>query len=167
MKRTIIIAAAIIYCTFASAQKAETIESFISTSHEPEWYAQQIEAWPKKVDAIPKDEWAWRNLFRATCYHDQSTGGWNGNQDESRTADIIRKMEATLPDSYVLNLSKGRFCLTTDSAARRGDNIYKAIEYLPEDACAEDINYLACRLWCIDPDNKDVGNLFSGAFRKR
>ena len=167
MKKTIVMMLTLVCNLTVRAQQAETIESFIANSHEPEWYAAQAEAWQKKVDAHPQDQWAWRNLFRATCYHDQFTGGWGENQDESRTADIIRKMEATLPNSYVLNLSKGRFCLTTDSAARRGDNIYKAIEYLPEDACAEDINYLACRLWCIDPDNKDVGNLFSGAYRKR
>jgi RNA polymerase sigma factor (sigma-70 family) len=128
------------------AQQAETIESFIANSHEPEWYAAQAEAWQKKVDANPQDQWAWRNLFRATCYHDQFTGGWNKNQDESKTANVIRKMEATLPDSYVLNLSKGRFCLTTDSAAIWGDNIYKAIENMPEDAYAEDVNYLAADL---------------------
>ena len=152
MKRTIIIAAAIIYCTFASAQKAETIESFISTSHEPEWYAQQIEAWQKKVDANPKDEWAWRNLFRATNYHEMFTTGY-GDEDKSPSAAIIQKMEKTIPDSYALNLCKGRYCLRSDSAAMRGDNIYRAIELMPEEVCAEDVNYLACRLWSIDPEN--------------
>lgn len=164
MKRTIIIAAAIIYCTFASAQKAETIESFISTSHEPEWYARQIEAWQKKVDANPKDEWAWRNLFRATNYHEMFTTGY-GDEDQSPTADIIKKMEKAIPDSYALNLCKGRYCLRSDSAAMRGDNIYRAIELMPEEVCAEDVNYLACRLWSIDPENPKVGELFRQAYR--
>ena len=166
MKRTIIIAAAIIYCTFASAQKAETIESFISTSHEPEWYARQIEAWQKKVDANPKDEWAWRNLFRATNYHEMFTTGY-GDEDKSPSADIIQKMEKTIPDSYALNLCKGRYCLRSDSAAMRGDNIYRAIELMPEEVCAEDVNYLACRLWSIDPENQKVGELFRQAYRMK
>ena len=166
MKRTIIIAAAIIYCTFASAQKAETIESFISTSHEPEWYAQQIEAWQKKVDANPKDEWAWRNLFRATNYHEMFTTGY-GDEDKSPSADIIKKMEKAIPDSYALNLCKGRYCLRSDSAAMRGDNIYRAIELMPEEVCAEDVNYLACRLWSIDPENPKVGELFRQAYRMK
>ncbi len=163
MKRTIIIAAAIIYCTFASAQKAETIESFISTSHEPEWYALQIEAWQKKVDADSKDEWAWRNLFRATNYHEIFTTGY-GDEDKSPSAAIIQKMEKTIPDSYALNLCKGRYCLRSDSAAIRGDNIYRAIELMPEEVCAEDVNYLACRLWSIDPENPKVGELFRQAY---
>lgn len=166
MKRTIIIAAAIIYCTFASAQKAETIESFISTSHEPEWYARQIEAWQKKVDANPKDEWAWRNLFRATNYHEMFTTGY-GDEDKSPSADIIKKMEKAIPDSYALNLCKGRYCLRSDSAAMRGDNIYRAIELMPEEVCAEDVNYLACRLWSIDPENQKVGELFRQAYHMK
>ena len=75
MKRTIIIAAAFVYCAYASAQKAETIESFISTKHQPEWYARQIEAWQKKVDAYPKDEWASTFFCHASicrAYH----SGW-------------------------------------------------------------------------------------------
>ena len=166
MKRTIIIAATIIYCTFASAQKTETIESFISTSYQPEWYAPQIEAWQKKVDADPKDEWAWRNLFRATNYHEMFTTGY-GDEDKSPSAAIIQKMEKAIPDSYALNLCKGRYCLRSDSAAMRGDNIYRAIELMPEEVCAEDVNYLACRLWSIDPENPKVGELFRQAYRMK
>ncbi len=166
MKRTIIIAAAVVHCAFASAQKAETIESFISTSHEPEWYARQIEAWQKKVDADSENEWAWRNLFRATNYHEMFTTGY-GDEDQSPSADIIQKMEKAIPDSYALNLCKGRYCLRSDSAAMRGDNIYRAIELMPEEVCAEDVNYLACRLWSIDPENQKVGELFRQAYRMK
>ena len=107
-KRTAIILA-LMCSTFVLAQKAERVESIITNSYESEWYAAQMEAWQKKVNENHNDQWAWRNLFRATYYYEQKTGGWGENQDESRTADIIRKMKAALPDSYVLNLSKGRF----------------------------------------------------------
>lgn len=140
----------------ASAQKAETIESISANSHEAEWYGAQVQDWQKVVDENPKDEWAWRNLFRATNYHDMFTDGFGDDQDQSKTADVLRKMEDTLPDSYVLNLCKGRFCLSTDSAARRGDNIFRAIELMPEDANAEDVDYLTCRLWVTDPENSKI-----------
>ena len=166
MKRTIIIAAALACCAFSSAQRAETIESFISTDHEPEWYARQIEAWQQEVNADPKDEWAWRNLFRATNYHEMFTTGY-GDEETSPSADIIRRMEKAIPDSYALNLCKGRYCLRSDSAAMRGDNIYRAIELMPEEVCAEDVNYLACRLWSIDPENPKVGELFCKAYRMK
>ena len=167
MKKTIVIIAALLLCVPTSAQKAEPIKSIITKCHEPEWYGQQAELWQKLVDENPKDQSAWGNLFRASYYKQQLGGGWDANQDESETADIIRKMQEEMPDSYVLNLSKCRFCLTTDSAAMRGDCIYRAIELMPEDASAEDVDYLACRLWSIDPENRLVGELFTKAYEKR
>jgi len=167
MRKTIVILMALMGNMWGFAQKAETIESIVANTHEPEWYAAQAEAWQKIVDANPKDQWAWRNLFRATCYHDQFTNGWGVNQDESKTADVIRKMEATLPDSYVLNLCKGRFCLTTDEAAKRGDNIPRAIELMPEDICPEDLEYLAVRLWIVDPENPRVKELYTKSYQKK
>lgn len=167
MRKTIVIILALVSHCIANAQQAETIESITANSHEPEWYAAQAEAWQKRVDADPQDQWAWRNLFRATCYHEQFTGGWGENQDESRTADVIRKMEAALPDSYVLNLCKGRFCLTTDEAAKRGDNILRAIELMPENICPEDLEFLAVRLWINDPENPRVKELYTKSYQSR
>lgn len=152
---------------FAFAQKAETIESFVANGHETEWYAAQAEAWQKKVDTNPQDQWAWRNLFRATYYYDQFTNGWGIINDESRTADVLRKMEATLPDSFVLNLCKGSFCLSTDEAAKRGDNILRAIELMPEDICPEDLEYLATRLWIVDPENPRVKELYTKSYQNK
>ena len=167
MRKTIVILMALMGNMWGFAQKAETIETFVANKHELEWYAAQAEAWQKKVDANPKDQWAWRNLFRATYYHDQFTNGWGVLQDESKTADVIRKMEATLPDSYVLNLSKCRFCLTTDEAAKRGDNIPRAIELMPEDICPEDLEYLATRLWIVDPENPRVKELYTKSYQNK
>ena len=167
MKRTIVITLALMCNMLVFAQKAEFIESIITNNHDKEWYKEQADVWQRIVDVNPKDQWAWRNLFRATNYYEMFANENVKNQDESRTADIIRKMEAILPDSYVLNLSKGRFCLSTDTAARRGDNIYRAIELMPADACAEDVDYLACRLWSIDPLNEKVKELFIKAYQKR
>jgi len=88
-----------------SSYPAEEIESFVAASHEYEWYNQQMLAWQKIVDENPQDQWAWRNLFRASYYNDQFNVGWGENQDESNTAHILRKMEVVLPDSYVLDFS--------------------------------------------------------------
>lgn len=167
MKKTIVFALVLICNILAFAQKAETVETFVANNHDREWYKEQAEVWQRIVDVNPKDQWAWRNLFRATNYYEMFANERVENQDESKTAGVIRKMEAILPDSYVLNLSKGRFCLSTDTAAMRGNNIYRAIELMPEDACAEDVDYLACRLWSIDPENKKVKELFIKAYQKR
>lgn len=49
----------------------------------------------------------------------------------------------------------------------RGAGIYRAIELMPEEAGAEDISYLACRLWSIDPENPKVGELFRRTYRMK
>lgn len=167
MKKTIVIVLALVYNALIYAQKAESIESIITNSHEAEWYAEQAKLWQTIVDANPKDQNAWRNLFRATYYHELFTNSYDESQDVSKTANILRRMEVEMPDTYVLNLSKCSFCLTTDSAAKRGDNIYRAIELMPEDASAEDVDRLACRLWSIDPENPLVKELFTKAYQKR
>lgn len=171
MKKTIVIALTLMCNSMAFAQKAETIESIVSNSHEPEWYGQQAEAWQKIVDADPKDEWAWRNLLWAADYYVMFNHGYGKSweeQDKTRPADVIRKMEAAIPDSYVLNLCKCRFSLSADSvAARRGDFARRAVELMPEDACAEDVNYLACRMWITDPDSPLVKELFTRSYRNR
>ena len=167
MRRKIFIVLALAGQVITYAQKAETIESITANSHEPGWYAAQAGIWQGEVDANPRNQWAWRNLFRATLYQEQFASGWGESPDESRTAGVIRKMEAALPDSFVLNLCKGRFCLTTDEAAKRGDNILRAIELMPENVCPEDLEFLATRLWINDPDNPLVGELYNRSYRNK
>ena len=167
MRKTIVILMVLMGNMWTFAQKAETVETFVANKYEPEWYAAQAEEWQKKVDENPQNQWAWRNLFLATYYHDQFTNGWGVLQDESKTADVLRKMEATLPDSFVLNLCKGRFCLSTDEAAKRGDNIPRAIELMPEDICPEDLEYLATRLWIVDPENPRVKELYTKTYQNK
>ena len=169
--RTIIIMLALMGNMFIYAQKAETIESFVANKYETEWYAAQAEAWQKKVDANPQDQWAWRNLFRATNYYQSFTKGYGKSweeQDKTRPADVIRKMEATLPDSYVLNLCKCRFSLSADSvASRRGDFVRRAIELMPEEICPEDLEYLTVRLWIADPENPRIKELFTKSYQNK
>ena len=171
MKRTIFLFLTLICGTLAFSQKAETIESIVSKSHEAEWYAAQMEAWQKVIDANPQDkEWAWRNLFRASYYFDSFTNGWKSweEQDLSKTAKVVREIEGRFPDSYLSNLCKSRFALSADSIAYgRGDFVRRAVELLPENACAEDINYLACRMWIADPESPLVNELFTKSYRNK
>jgi len=169
MNKTLCLTLAFVCCALCNAQKAETIESFVANWHEAEWYEQQAQAWQKEVDADAGNQWAWRNLFRATYYHDMFTVGWDKDQDKSRTADVIRRMEAALPDSYVLSLSKCRFCMTGDPAAKDGTNIRRAIELMPADAYKEDVMYLAAQAW-LNPDfipGEKMSELFRLAYEKK
>lgn len=144
----------------------ETIISFIANHHETEWYAQQAKAWQKKVDENPQEQWAWRNLFLATYYYDAFTG-FGSDWENTETAKVIRKMEDAIPDSFVLNLCKSRFCLNTDTTAQNGECLYRAIELMPADAIGNDVNDLYCRLWCKDPTNSKIKELSILGFKKQ
>lgn len=169
MKKTIVFALVLMCNMMAFAQKKETIEiketveSIISNIREPDWYMEQRKAWQKAVDANPKDEWAWRNLFCAT--NGLLASDYGEDKDISWTADVIRKMESAIPDSYTLNLCKCRFSLTADSvASKRGDFIRRAAQLMPRDAYAGDVDFLACQLWSIDPWNGNVERLFRQSY---
>lgn len=151
----------------ACAGKAETVRSICAKQHDVEWYECQARNWRKVVEEKPYDQWAWRNLFLSTYYADLFSNAFGETQDESETADVIRKMEERLPDSFVLNLCKARFCLTTDEAAARGENIPRAVELMPKDAYVEDVNNLACHLWRVDPENPRVSELFCKVYKGR
>ncbi len=149
------------------AQKPETIVTFVAIEHDAEWYEEQARLWKAEVDKWPQGEWAWRNLFRATNYYEMFTGGHGDDPDKSRTADVIRGMEKAIPDSYVLNLSKQRFCLTTDTLTRTTDKpLKRAIELMPEDAEGDDVSNLATRLWLLDPTSPDVARLMKLTYKK-
>ena len=117
----------------AFAQKKETIEikrtkeSWLSSIREIDWYLEQIKAWKEAVDADQKDEWAWRNYYCAT--DGMYTNGYGKEPDKSESAKILRKMEAAIPDSYILNLCKCRFSEVADSvASKRVDFVRRAAQ---------------------------------------
>ena len=162
MRKTFIIALALIGNLQIFSQKAETIEIkrtkefWLSTIREIDWYLEQIKAWREAVDADPKDEWAWRNYYCAT--DGMYTNGYGKKPGESESAKILRKMEAAIPDSYVLNLCKCRFSEVADSvASKRVDFVRRAAQLYQKQTRknidAGDIHYLALQLWEIDPEN--------------
>lgn len=166
MKKMIFAAIALLGSVNANAQRAETIYSFVAVNHEAEWYAEQAEAWEKEVAKDSRNEWAWRNLFRATHYHTMHSNGYAAEPDKSATAEVLKRMEEAIPDSYTLNMCKQRFCLSDDSLTLTGKTLLRAIELMPENADAGDVEHLGCRLWANDPGNVDVGRLMRLAYKK-
>lgn len=146
------------------AQKAETIETIAANSHSLQWYSEQVKAWQQQVDRHPQEEWAWRNLFRATYYHEQFS---DQKHDDISSEAVIRKMETAVPDSYVLNLSKAKYYFGPQTANRTKSYVTRAIEKMPDNANADDINLLACYLWGLVPDHADVDRLLTLNYRQQ
>ena len=162
MRQTIVITLVLMCSMMAFAQKKETIEikrtkeSWLSSIREIDWYLEQIKAWKEAVDADQKDEWAWRNYYCAT--DGMYINGYGKKPDESESAKILRKMEAAIPDSYILNLCKCRFSEVADSvASKRVDFVRRAAQLYQKQTRkiidAGDIHYLALQLWETDPEN--------------
>ena len=103
MRRKIFIVLALAGQVITYAQKAETIESITANSHEPEWYAAQAGIWQKEVDANPRSQWAWRNLFRATLYQEQFTGGWGENPDDEVSDEWAENPDDKVSDEWAEN----------------------------------------------------------------
>ena len=80
MRRTLIVSWAVAVALCASAQKPQEIKGIVEEAHDSLWYAGQVEAWQREVDADGQDEKAWRNLFEAawglkSCSHGKNDGG--------------------------------------------------------------------------------------------
>ena len=105
------------------------------------YYAQQIVAWQKRVDANNKDEWAWRNLALAYKSYNYKKGIYEFNQWDGPLTLILRKMEEAIPNTFTFELC----CLYTRTCGRFHGNVTKAIELMPEDIYAPDLYLLIDR----------------------
>ena len=141
--------------------KPETIETCAANQHETEWYEQQAKAWQKVVDTNPTDQWAWRNLFRATYYVDMFNRTFTDST--CATQRVMEQMEQRLPDSFVFHLCKLRY----DKANEPHKHINRAIDLMPGNVCAEDISYIAARAWLYanEVDQATINRLFTQAYR--
>ena len=80
MRRTLIVSWAVVVALCASAQKPQEIKGIVEEAHDSLWYAGQVKAWQREVDADEQDEKAWRNLFEAawglnSCSRGKQAGG--------------------------------------------------------------------------------------------
>lgn len=141
--------------------KPETIETCAANQHETEWYEQQSRAWQKVVDTNPTDQWAWRNLFRATYYVDMFNRTFTDST--CATQRVMEQMEQRLPDSFVFHLCKLRY----DKANEPHKHIKRAIELMPGNVCAEDVSYIAAHAWIYanEIDEATLKRLFTKAHR--
>lgn len=172
MKRIIVIAITLICSLLTFAQqtedktvKAETIQSFVAKSHPTEWYKEQAEAWQKRVDENPKDEWAWRNLFLATYYHDQKSNNLNATDGKPLpTTLVLGRMKEAIPDSYTYHLMNTRM-----GGGSPTGSLARAIELIPDNAYGGDLSFLAARAWLnVSIVNEaQMKQVFTMAYRKQ
>ena len=84
----------------APAQEPQEIRGIVEEAHDSLWYAGQVEAWQKEVDADGQDEKAWRNLFEAawglkSCSRGKNDGG---------IPRVLERMERAIPETYTYNI---------------------------------------------------------------
>ena len=92
-------------------------KGIVEEAHDSLWYAGQVEAWQREVDADGQDEKAWRNLFEAawglkSCSRGKNDGGMPR---------ILERMERAIPETYTYNICAYRASqgLTTSLRKRR------------------------------------------------
>ena len=113
-------------------------------------------SWEERVEASPKDEQAWRNLFE--IYHARKVITPREQQDAYRRAcNVMQRMEQAIPESYTFYYSayqggyeyekyRGKSYGIAEYVAFRNQFADRAIELLPEDAQADDYELWASYL---------------------
>ena len=96
----------------ATAQtKGVRVESPIVTEKDFMWYAKQKSIWKTLTEHNPHDETAWLNYYNAARY----MAWFYDNQNDSTAKEVVREMEAVIPDSYMFN-----FCAYRESVQGKG-----------------------------------------------
>lgn len=140
MRRTLIVSWAVAVALCASAQKPQEIKGIVEEAHDSLWYAGQVEAWQREVDADGQDEKAWRNLFEAawglkSCSRGKNDGGMPR---------ILECMEQAIPETYTYNICAYR-------ASQGPDNKFaeKAMTLLPDDISDRGYDAVLGYLWMM------------------
>ena len=89
--------------------KTVRIESPIVSEKDFVWYTEQKEAWKALAQKDPTNETAWLNYYNAARYM-----SWF-QQADSTAKQVVREMEATIPNSYTFN-----FCAYRESVQGKG-----------------------------------------------
>ena len=134
-----LIAMAFIAGTMAQT-RAVRVESPIVTEKDFVWYTEQKEAWKAQTQKAPTNETAWLNYYNAARYM-----AWS-HQEDSTARQVVREMEAAIPDTYTFN-----YCAYRESASGKGYGDPKtyaeaALTKLPDDLQFFDYDQWVCYL---------------------
>ena len=127
----------------ATAQtKGVRVESPIVTEKDFMWYAKQKSIWKTLTEHNPHDETAWLNYYNAARY----MAWFYDNQNDSTAKEVVREMEAAIPDSYTFN-----FCAYRESVQGKGYGDHKkyaeaALAKLPDEMQFFDYDNWVCYL---------------------
>lgn len=140
-KKIVMSVIAFAFAIGAMAQtKAVKIESPIVSEKDFMWYVEQKEAWKDIATKNPQDETAWLNYYNAARYM-----AWY-QQEDSTARQVVREMEAAIPDSYTFN-----YCAYRESVSGKGYGVPKtyaeaALAKLPNEMQFFDYDNWVCYL---------------------
>lgn len=140
MRKTLLVSWAMAVALCVSAQEPQEIKGIVEEAHDSLWYAGQVEAWQKEVDADGQDEKAWRNLFEAawglkSCSRGKNDGG---------IPRVLERMERAIPETYTYNICAYR-------ASQGPDNKFAemAMTMLPDDISDRGYDAILGYLWMM------------------
>ena len=138
--------------------------------HRRQWFEDQACAWQKVVTADPKNENAWRNLFRASFYYE--TYDWHKSfyayylkvnvppmARTPMTDNVLRKLKVTIPDSNAFYLCACQLWLP-EWGEFDTNVLIKAIDNAPNDISETELRSMIFRLWKIYPESKYLDHFF-------
>lgn len=142
----------------------QTVESTATNPKNPTWYMVQMEAWQKRIEENPKDEWAWRNLYQATRYYYNMVSVAPDVNREEFIRKVLEEMKQAIPESFTYYL-----CSLYLNDEQELENLKHAITLMPEDVCGSDVLTLAARAWLYTYEIGETTQqeLFQKSFQKQ
>lgn len=115
------------------------IKGLVVEEHDADWYREQYEGWLKQAEKDPKDEYAWRNCFRAKDYELLHSTDYNYEFADSVKRGLLEKMEKSIPDTYTYYI----FASQVFQNDQQGDITYahKAYELIPKNKSLFDYDH--------------------------
>ena len=178
MKRLFIIAVLFLSCAYGYAQwedfeawnvvEPEIVKARTDVGDFRQWCEDQACAWQKVVNAEPKNENAWLNLFRASYFY-ENIGRYKDmiahSDEKPRTDEVVRRMKVAIPDTYTFFFCAGTHWLS--EWGKYDENmLVEAIKHAPKDADVTEIKFLVFKLWGIDSENEYLKDGFRILYEK-
>lgn len=139
MRKIVILAGSLLTALGVPAQEPQEIKSIVVETRDSAWYARQAEAWERVVEAEPRNEQAWRNLYEAQ--HFRYKGEYE--KDVPAIKDVLHRMGEAIPDTYIYNRCMYRH---TNGTPEADDYARRMAELMPEHP-GRDLEDLLCWYW--------------------
>lgn len=125
------------------------IKGIVVEDFDADWYREQYEGWLEQAEKDPKDEYAWKNCYRAKHYELLLSLPYsleNKAISDSIKTSLLEKIKKNIPDTY------SYYACAYLNYGNKEDG-EKALQLIPKEKTFQDYNNWICFQICYDYKN--------------